>query len=151
MKVEALSLDFVSHYPEWHHVLFTVKDADNSIRFYSDYLGMAAVQDQRDSDGKRWVSLRFAENPYAPLFVLVEDTPAKKGPSAAASSLKTFCFRLLDLKPVEEISAKAKAAGCLVEASQYGGNLRGYFCVVSDPDGNLMEFSHVIAPKTGGN
>jgi len=143
-----LVLEFVSHFPEWHHVLFKVKDADLSIRFYSDYLGMGAVQDQRDGEGNRWVWLRFSENPYAPLFVLVEDTHLKT--TKAVSSLQSFCFRLPDLKPVEEVSAKAKKDDCLVEAAQYGGHMRGYFCVIKDPDGNLLELSYLLSPKQGG-
>lgn len=141
-------LEFVSHFPEWHHVLFKVKDADHSIRFYSEYLGMNAVQDQRDSDGNRWVWLRFAENPYAPMFVLVEDTHLKTT-HGAVNSLQMFSFRLPDLKPVEEISAKAKTDNCLVEPARYGGHMRGYFCLVSDPDGNMLEFSYLLSPKSG--
>jgi catechol 2,3-dioxygenase-like lactoylglutathione lyase family enzyme len=140
-----LTLDFVSHYPEWHHVLFKVKDADLSIRFYSDFLGMGAVQHQRDGDGKRWVWMRFSENPYAPLFVFVEE-PQGKTPTGAHP---LFGFRLPDLKPVEEISAKAKAENCLVEAAAYGGHTRGYFCQISDPDGNLLEFSYQVSHKPG--
>jgi lactoylglutathione lyase len=143
-----LVLEFVSHFPEWHHVQFKVKDADNSIRFYSDYLGMGAVLDQRDSDGNRCVWLRFAENPYAPMFVLMEDTRLKTTPGAV-TSLQVFSFRLPDLKPVEEISAKAKLDNCLVEPAKYGGHLKGYFCLVSDPDGNQLEFSYQLSPKPG--
>jgi lactoylglutathione lyase len=142
-----LGFEFVSHYPEWHHILFKVKDDDLSIRFYSEYLGMNAVLDQRDPDGKRWVWLRFAENPYAPMFVLVEDAGLKT--ASDRGSLQVFSFRLSDLKLVEEISAKAKKDGCLAEAAQYGGQMRGYYCVISDPDGNLLEFSYPLAVKPG--
>ena len=141
-----MTLDFVSHYPEWHHLLFKVKDADQSIRFYSEYLGMGAVLDQKDGDGKRWVWMRFSENPSAPLFVFVEDTQLKTSPGAV-TSFQSFAFRLPDLKPVEELSAKAKKGDCLKEAAGYGGHLRGYFCVLNDPDGNLLEFSYQISPK----
>jgi lactoylglutathione lyase len=144
-----LVLEFVSHFAEWHHIQFKVKDADLSIRFYSEYLGMGAVMDQKDSDGRRWVWLRFSENPYAPLFVLVENNQFGKAGSLAMS-LQHLSFRLPDLKPVEEISAKAKKDDCLVEAAQYGGHMRGYFCLISDPDGNLLEFSYVMSPKPGG-
>jgi len=140
-----VSLDFISQYPEWDHVQFRVRDADLSIHFFREILGMGAVRDQRDSEGKRWVWLRFAENPTAPMFVLVEDSQAKKPAPGAAQPL--FCFRLPDMKPVEEIGNKAKKEGCLVEGSNYGGHLRGYFCVVSDPDGNLFEFSYLLSPK----
>jgi len=142
-----VGLEFVSNFPEWDHVQFRVRDADLSIHFFGDYLGMAAVRDQRDSEGRRWVWLRFSENPVAPLFVLVEDSQAKK--QAPGPSQPLFCFRLPDLKPVEEIGNKAKKDGCLVEGSNYGGHMRGYFCVVADPDGNLFEFSYLLSPKPG--
>lgn len=146
-----MPLEFVSHYPEWHHVLFKVKDADASIRFYSEYLGMNAVQDQKDSDGRRWVWLRFSENPNAPLFALLEDTQFKGAPAPPpGQSLQAFCFRMTDLKPVEEMSARAKQDGHLIEAAAYGGHMRGYFCVVADPDGNRLEFSYVMAHKPQG-
>ena len=140
-------LEFVSHFPEWHHVLFKVKDADNSIRFYSEYMGMAAVQDQRDGEGNRWVWMRFSENPYAPMFVFTEDPHLKTG--AGPTSLQAFSFRLPDLKPVEELSAKAKNDNCLVEPATYGGHMKGYFCVIHDPDGNRLEFSYLLSPKPG--
>jgi catechol 2,3-dioxygenase-like lactoylglutathione lyase family enzyme len=143
-----LGLEFVSHFPEWHHILFKVKDADLSIRFYSDYLGMAAVLDQRDTDGKRWVWLRFTENPYSPYFVLLEDGRFQKG--NITGSLQMLSFRMTDMKPVEEIGAKAKNENCLVEGAKYGGHMRGYYCLVSDPDGNVLEFAYVMSPKPGG-
>ncbi len=143
-----MALEFVSHYPEWHHVLFKVKDADLSIHFYSEYLGMGAVFDQRDGDGTRWVWMRFSENPYAPLFVFAED-PHPKATAGGVAAHPLFSFRLADLKPVEEISAKAKKDNCLVEPASYGGHIKGYFCVVSDPDGNLLEFSYQLSPKPG--
>jgi len=143
-----LPLEFVSHFAEWHHVLFKVKDADQSIRFYSEYLGMNAILDQKDNDGKRWVWMRFSENPHAPLFVFLEETQLKVTPNAAAS-FQYFSFRMPDLKPVEEMSAKAKEGNCLKEPANYGGHLKGYFCVVSDPDGNQLEFSYQISAKPG--
>jgi catechol 2,3-dioxygenase-like lactoylglutathione lyase family enzyme len=142
-----LGLEFVSHFPEWHHVLFKVKDADASIRFYSEYLGMNAVQDQKDADGKRWVWMRFSENPNAPLFVFVEETQFKGG-AVPSQSLQSFSFRMPDLKPVEEMSAKAKNDGHLVEAAAYGGHMKGYFCILADPDGNRLEFNYVLSSKT---
>lgn len=140
-------VEFVSQYAEWHHILFKVRDADLSIRFYSEYLGMGAVQDQKDSDGNRRVWLRFAENPDAPLFVLAENSQLKKT-QVPNASLQYFSFRLPDLKPVEEISAKANKDNCLVEPARYGGHTRGYFCVISDPDGNQLEFSYLLSPKS---
>ncbi len=142
-----MGIEFVSHFPEWHHLLLRVKDADLSIHFYSNYLGMAAVLDQKDNYGGRWVWLRFSENPTAPFIVLKEDNVVKAAPTKPFVPL--LSFRLGDLKPVEEIGAKAKEEGCLVEGAHYGGHMRGYYCLVSDPDGHLLEFAYVLMPKPG--
>ncbi len=143
-----MGIEFVSHFPEWHHLLLKTKDADNSIRFYSEFLGMAAVVDQKDNDNCRWVWLRFSENPTAPFLVLKEENVQSKTESKP-SGLPLMSFRMGDLKPVEEIGAKAKTEGCLVEGAHYGGHMRGYYCTLSDPDGNLLEFSYVLNPKPG--
>jgi catechol 2,3-dioxygenase-like lactoylglutathione lyase family enzyme len=132
-----LSLEFVSHFPEWDHTLFKVRDADLSIRFYSEYLGMAAVKDLRGPDGHRRVWMRFSENPHAPLFVFLEVSLEKAGAGAA---VPLFSFRTSDLKTLEEVSTRAGKAGCLAVPAGDGGGPRGFFCVVSDPDGNQLEF-----------
>jgi lactoylglutathione lyase len=144
-----MALEFVSQFPDWHHLLLKVKDVDVSLRFYSEYLGMAAILDQRDADGKRWVWMRFLENPHAPLFVLEEDDEFKKSNSPSLASFQRMAFRMPDLEPVEEVSEKAKKENCLVEAAHYGGHLRGYLCVITDPDGNLLEFCYFVSPQGG--
>jgi lactoylglutathione lyase len=144
-----LTLELVSQFPDWHHVLFKVKDADVSLRFYSEYVGLTAIVDQKDTEGNRWVWMRFLENPYAPLFVLMEDSKWKKSDKAVDTSFQRMGFRMSDLEPVEALSEKAKKENCLMEAAHYGGHLRGYFCVVTDPDGNQLEFSYFVSPKGG--
>ena len=83
-----MTLEFVSQFPDWHHVLFKVKDADLSIRFYSEYLGLTAIVDQKDAEGARWVWMRFLENPHAPLYVFFEDSQWKKPEKAPETSFQ---------------------------------------------------------------
>jgi len=43
---------------------------------------------------------------------------------------------------VEEIAARADVEGLLVQGPMDAGPIVGYFCMLRDPDGNLVEFSH---------
>ena len=107
---------------------------------------MAAVADQKENDGCRWVWLRFSENPTSPFLVLKEVGSHRKSVSAQPHT-PLLSFRLGDVKLVDEIGAKAKKKACLVEAAHQGGPMRGYLCLVSDPDGHLLEFACVPVPK----
>jgi len=42
---------------------------------------------------------------------------------------------------VDALAARARLAGILVEEPTYAGPVVGYFCMIQDPDGNLLEFS----------
>ena len=42
---------------------------------------------------------------------------------------------------VDEIGARARKEGILERVPADGGPIVGYFCIVRDPDGNLVEFS----------
>ena len=42
---------------------------------------------------------------------------------------------------VDEIAARAKQEGILIEGPTYAGPVVGYYCMIQDPDGNLVEFS----------
>jgi catechol 2,3-dioxygenase-like lactoylglutathione lyase family enzyme len=43
---------------------------------------------------------------------------------------------------VDRLGALADSAGILLERPRDAGPIVGYFCIVEDPDGNWVEFSH---------
>ena len=43
---------------------------------------------------------------------------------------------------VDLVSKMADSEGCLVKPARDGGDILGYYCIVRDPDGNLVEFSY---------
>jgi catechol 2,3-dioxygenase-like lactoylglutathione lyase family enzyme len=43
---------------------------------------------------------------------------------------------------VDEIAARAQGEGLLEQGPTDAGGIVGYLCIVRDPDGNLVEFSH---------
>ena len=48
-----------------------------------------------------------------------------------------------------QIAARGREAGILVQAAVDAGPIVGYLCMLRDPDGNIVEFSHgqPINPK----
>ena len=44
-------------------------------------------------------------------------------------------------RDVDEVAALAKNDGILMEGPLYAGPIVGYYCMILDPDGNLVEFS----------
>lgn len=51
-------------------------------------------------------------------------------------------FHAASSPEVDLISKMADSEGCLVEPAKNGGEILGYYCIVRDPDGNLVEFSY---------
>ncbi len=64
--------------------------------------------------------------------------PLARGPA----SLAHFGYDLPSRAAVDELAARADADGVLVYAPTDAGPIVGYFCMLRDPDGNLVEFSH---------
>jgi len=60
-----------------------------------------------------------------------------------------FGYDLPSRAAVEEIAARRRTEGVLVQGPADAGPIVGYFCMLRDPDGNLVEFSHgqPINPK----
>jgi hypothetical protein len=53
-----------------------------------------------------------------------------------------FGYDLPSRAAVDEMAARAQAAGVLDQGPLEAGPIVGYFCMLRDPDGNLVEFSH---------
>jgi catechol 2,3-dioxygenase-like lactoylglutathione lyase family enzyme len=127
------------------HVALFVRDPQRTIDFYQRFAGLHVVHDRRD-DGVRVVWL--SERPAEPDFVIVAITltPAQ---SDFPPRMAHFGYDVPSRAVVDEIAERARAAGVLEQGPVYAGPIVGYFCVLRDPDGNLVEFSHgqPINPK----
>ena len=120
------------------HVALRVKDVDASIAFYRRYAGFVPVHDRTDQ-GTRVVWL--SEVPERPFFVIV-----LMGMSADAQPevrpVDHLGFSVASRAEVDRLGAMGREDGALVLAPSDYGPVVGYICEVSDPDGNVCEFSH---------
>jgi len=126
MKLESLN-----------HVALQVRDAIKSAEFYARYCGMEVVHARQDGDMHvRWIRLPNQKDGF--MLVLLETLADL---SAAAGTMDHLGFYVDSRKDVDEIAQRAKEEGILVDGPIYAGAVVGYFCMIQDPDCNLVEFS----------
>src|SRR5579885_1868308 len=110
-----------------------------TIYFYRRHAHLHVVHDRTDPGGTRVVWL--SERPDHPTFVLVCFEVAGPRPPAP-STLQHLGFALASRAEVDAVAAAARREGVLALEPTDGGPVVGYFCLVRDPDGNAVEFSH---------
>ncbi len=124
--------------PHLTHVALFVADAQRTVNFYERFAGLHLVHDRVD-DGVRVVWL--SEQQQAPEFVIVAITLVP-GEASAPPRMAHLGYDLPSRAAVDEVAARADAEGLLIQAPTDAGPIVGYFCLLRDPDGNLVEFSH---------
>lgn len=126
MKIESLN-----------HVALMVKNAEKTANFFERYCGMKVVHMRQDRDlCVEWI--RHPDQKDGFMLVLIESVAEL---SPIGGTMDHLGFYVESRNDVDEIAAKAKAEGVLIEAPQYAGPVVGYYCMVQDPDGNSIEFS----------
>jgi catechol 2,3-dioxygenase-like lactoylglutathione lyase family enzyme len=141
--------DRLTH-PRWTHVALPVTDLDRSIEFYTTIGPLVVVARNADVDGRSaWLSNdKQVEDPF--VLVLAEFAPevgARFGvePGEKATTLAPFAHIGIELprrQDVDAVADRARAAGALQWEPRDMAPHVGYICAVSDPDGNVVEFSH---------
>ena len=122
--------------PVLTHVALAVANLERTIAFYRKHVKLHVVHDRND-DGVRVVWL--SERAEQPDFVLVL---FEAGSAPGRGCLQHLGFAVASRDEVDAAAAVARADGVLGMAPIYAGPIVGYFCIVLDPDGNQIEFSH---------
>jgi len=120
----------------WTHFTLPVSDLDGSVRFFTDICGLSVVRDRRLEGGRTvWLGPPPPKG-EDPEFVVVISRGEVREP------LDHFGFQCERREEVTAIAARARDDGTLVEGpTDYGGSV-GYFVIVREPSGHLVEFTH---------
>jgi lactoylglutathione lyase len=120
----------------WTHFTLPLSDLDGSIRFFTEVCGLSVVRDRRIEGGTTvWIGPKPVEG-NDPDFVLVAYQGEVKEP------LDHFGFQCETRDQVTSIANAARERGNLVEGPvDFGGSV-GYFAVLREPSGHLVEFTH---------
>jgi catechol 2,3-dioxygenase-like lactoylglutathione lyase family enzyme len=124
--------------PRLTHLALGVRDLDRTIAFYRRHVRLHIVH-EREERGMRVVWL--AERDRDPDFVVVL-FPLAGGPPPGRTTLQHLGFAVASRAEVDEAAAAGRAEGILAIEPTYAGPVVGYFCILTDPDGNQVEFSY---------
>lgn len=121
--------------PTCTHVALFCADVDASSRFYARHVGLREVH-RRVEDGVTVAWMGEDARPGEFVVVLLGlPVPPGTGPFAHLG------YAVGSRDEVDAAAARGRADGLDVEGPVEGGPVVGYYCMVSDPDGNQVEFS----------
>lgn len=124
--------------PNCTHIAIHAREIATSVAFYQRYAELIEVH--RRSDGSIPV-VWLGELGHETRFVIVllgidhEDAPQ-------TAPLAHIGYSVDSRDRVDALAGMARAEGILVDGPTDAGPIVGYYCIVRDPDGNLVEFSH---------
>ncbi len=129
----------------WTHVALRVDDIDKTIDFYTSMTPLELIDRREDDMGYgAWLGMPGETNNP---FILViaqffpETDPFKNAPNAVLAPFAHLGIEMSEKSNVDEIAARAEAAGCLAMPPTMMPPPIGYICMLRDPDGNMVEFS----------
>ncbi len=119
------------------HIAMMTADIERTAQFYCDWAGMEVVHDRRDpGHTHRVIWVRRKDDAAGLVIVFIQSENAYPH-----GRMDHFGFHISTRAEIDAIAERARAADILVDAPQDAGPVVGYFCMIKDPDGNLVEFS----------
>ena len=130
------------HAMRWTHVALPSADLDASIAWYEQFTPLRVLSRMADAAGQSaWLGHpEAAEHPFVLVLVAFDAEHGRR-----QRQLGPFAHLGIEVPTrgdVERIAAEARVSGCLHwEPTDLPAPV-GYVCAVTDPDGNVIEFSH---------
>jgi lactoylglutathione lyase len=133
----------------WTHLALHVRSLQASISFFEHYTSLRVIDRHSDASSTGmevvWLSDRPTLDENTFVLVLQEGIP-RSIPGARAQSplgpISHLGFALPSRDAVDAIAAEAKNGGLLQFGPTFLNPYAGYLCILRDPDGHNVEFSH---------
>jgi lactoylglutathione lyase len=133
----------------WTHFALHVRSLQASIAFYEHYTSLRVIDRHSDASTTGmevvWLSDRPAAEENAFVLVLQEGTPLSipgAKPQSPLGPISHVGFALSSRDDVDAIAFEAKKSGALQFGPTFLNPYAGYLCILHDPDGHNVEFSH---------
>lgn len=126
--------------PVLTHIALHVSDIEASVAFYADYCTMHITHDRSDAQaGNRVVWMAEPGREQKMIFVFISGGPTRP---VLDRDFAHVGFALESREAVDAIAARGEAAGILSWSARQEDYPVGYYCGLSDPDGQVVEFSY---------
>ncbi len=120
------------------HLALHVRELDACIAFYQSYADMHIIHDRIAGD-KRVVWLAETQQDMHFIVVLI---PGGPGRDQLDNDFSHLGFAVESKSAVDAIALRGKKDGILQWEPRQEDYPVGYYCGLSDPDGNFVEFSY---------
>lgn len=135
------------------HIALPVRDLAATLAFYERFTSLVKIHERHDPETNLRTAWLANEQDTADaevarfVIVLIEgslpraitgDIEEKYGFLTSISHLGISCS---SREEIDEIAERARAEGNLLLGPMYRNEVVGYICIVTDPDGNNIEFS----------
>lgn len=126
---------------EMDHIVLRVKDVEESLRFYTEVLGMKSERvDQWRAGEIRFPSARINADTIIDFFGSDQEPIAKEG----VKNQDHYCM-VIEKTDMEDLKAKFEAIGVDIQAGpgkRWGSHGDGTSLYIYDPDNNVVELRH---------
>ena len=134
------------------HIALPVRDLEATLAFYAKYTKLVNIHERQDPEtGLRtaWLANARDITDAGARFVIVlihgklptNITGDIKEQYGFLKSISHLGISVESRAEVDRLAEMAREDGCLLLGPMYRNEVVGYICVVTDPDGNNIEFS----------
>lgn len=124
--------------PTLTHVAIHARDVERSVAFYKRYCGLIESHRRVEDDVTVvWLAEAGRESEFVTVLIGVPHADA-----VDPAPLAHLGYAVESRAEVDRLGAMGAADDILVEKPKDAGPIVGYFCMVRDPEGNWVEFSH---------
>ena len=128
--------------PRWTHLALPCSDIDRSVDWYARFTPLVVLATREDEAGRNaWLCHKGqVDNPFVLVLAMFHRDAGR--PQPVLGPFAHIGIEVPRRADVEEIAGRARAEGCLHWEPVDLPPPVGYTCAISDPDGNVVEFSH---------
>jgi lactoylglutathione lyase len=127
----------------WTHIALPCTDMSRTIQWYETFTPLQLLDRREDADGEgAWLGHPDQGDKPFVLVLVSFFRDQDKGPQPIMAPFAHIGIEMPSKQMVDEVAERGKQAGCLSWPPQQMPDPIGYICALTDPDGNVIEFSY---------